>query len=220
LFLLFFYLMILRLPSSTLFPYTTLFRSILQDRTLLHFGKALCERIHFRLELLSVINLADLCIPSILGLAVGRSELLPDCLGRLGLHLVNELLYGFGHFQIRVGCGKHEDVHPNFAAFRLLRLDCPVRAQKDQYVQRDQRKGDDRPAAALHVLMAQRNQHRATLSNQKIERNSSGECKRRIRYSVTGHWSRVWPLINAAGFPPRAAFRSVGWDQAGVARSG
>src|SRR5260370_31292154 len=60
--------------------------------------------------------------------------------------------------------GEHKDVHPSFGAFGLLRFNFPVCAKKDEQVQRDQREGDDRPAAALHVFMAQRNQHRATPS--------------------------------------------------------
>src|SRR5205809_3867960 len=44
--LFFFFLMIRRPPRSTLFPYTTLFRSRIQDR---HAGDAPCRR-HFLLE--------------------------------------------------------------------------------------------------------------------------------------------------------------------------
>ena len=54
---------------------------ILQDRILLLLGKALGERIHFLLELFGILNLSDLCIPSILGLAIGRGQLLPGSLG-------------------------------------------------------------------------------------------------------------------------------------------
>src|SRR5437773_8701806 len=70
----------MRPPVSPLFPYTTLFRSIL-----LLLGKALGERIHFLLELFGVANVSDLCIPSILGLALGGGQLLPDGLGGFAL---------------------------------------------------------------------------------------------------------------------------------------
>jgi len=43
----------------------------LQDRALLLFGKALGEGIHLRLKLFWVLDLSDLCLPSILGLAFG-----------------------------------------------------------------------------------------------------------------------------------------------------
>ena len=46
-------------------------RVILQDRTLLLFGKALCECIHFHLKLFWVLDLSDLGLPSIVGLAFG-----------------------------------------------------------------------------------------------------------------------------------------------------
>src|SRR5436853_1655540 len=44
LYLLFFFLMIRRPPRSTLFPYTTLFRSISLDRNLVDYLDALCVR--------------------------------------------------------------------------------------------------------------------------------------------------------------------------------
>ena len=83
------------------------------------------------------------------------------------MHFVDEHLYIFRHLQIRVRRGEHKDVRSHFDALRFLRFDFPVGAKEYQQIQRDQRKGDDRPAAALHVFMAQRDQHRATPSDRK-----------------------------------------------------
>jgi len=71
---------------------------ILQDRILLLLGKALGERIHFLLELFGVPNFSDLCVPSILGLAIGRGQLLPGGLGGLALHFLDEPLDIGWHF--------------------------------------------------------------------------------------------------------------------------
>ena len=71
---------------------------ILQDRILLLLGKTLGERIHFLLETFGIPNVSDLCVPSILGLPIGRGQLLPDSLGGLALHFVDEPLDIVWHF--------------------------------------------------------------------------------------------------------------------------
>jgi hypothetical protein len=47
----------------------------------------------------------------------------------------------------------------DFGTLGRLRLHGPVRAEEDERVDRNQSEGYDRPAAAFHVFMAQRDEH-------------------------------------------------------------
>ncbi len=58
--------------------------------------------------------------------------------------------------------GKHENAHASFGLLGSLRLNLPVGRQERDNVNGDERNGDYRPTPALHILVAQRNEHGAT----------------------------------------------------------
>src|SRR6267142_1580706 len=102
-------------------------------------------------------------------------------------------------------CRQQQNVRANLSALRILVVDLPACRKENAEVEDNQGDGNDRPAAAFHVFMAQRNQHRSTPSprsggsldpfssnrNETVERNSCAQCRSRLRTAVTGLWDRV-----------------------------
>src|SRR5712692_9161058 len=70
-----------------------------------------------------------------------------------------------------MGCRKEQNVRANFRPLRIFCVDLPASGEENSEIEDNQGDGDHRPAAALHVFMAQRNQHRTSLS----DRNAAEE---------------------------------------------
>ena len=66
--------------------------------------------------------------------------------------------------QFRMHGVEEDQVDWNVDDFRLLALHRAVGQEKDDNVQRDEGEGDVRPAAAAHVFVPQRNEHRTLLT--------------------------------------------------------
>src|SRR5215472_18502410 len=84
-----------------------------------------------------------------------------------------------------------------------LSFDGPVRGEEDQEVQANQRKGNDGPAAALHVLVFQGNeQHLRPLSRSSVCSESVANSLQRsgdIFIWKTGLRDRLRQLVSHAG---------------------
>ena len=88
----------------------------------------------------------------------------PKFLPEFFLDLRYELVDVVRHIEFGMRRREKDEMCPDFRALWRLRLHGPVRAKEDEHVERDERKGDDGPASAFHVFMAQRDEHGKALS--------------------------------------------------------
>jgi hypothetical protein len=116
------------------------------------------QRVHFSLQGALVFDQPDPGVPGVRGVPRFRLDLTP-CAGMLLLKGCHKLLYVTRHGKFRVHPCQHEDVGRNVGALRALVIDLSVRSKKNHKIDENQRQGDYRPAAALHVFMPQWNEH-------------------------------------------------------------
>src|SRR5216684_3489197 len=90
-----------------------------------------------------------------------------------------------------------DDVHSNFGSFGGLFFHFPMSAKKNKNIERDQREGDHRPTAPLHVFVPQRNQHEAAPPSREIKRTNFAECREQNRAREMVFRTGAGQLVNA-----------------------